>query len=230
MNSGFELSVIIPTYNEETNITKRLSEIISPEIEIIVVDGGSTDQTIEKVKVFSANHPHIKCIQTAKGRAIQMNSGAKLAIGKTLVFLHADTVLPLNSIHILKKNIQEGVIAGAFLHKLAGDHFFLRYLEWYGKFKSKYLKIPFGDQVIFLLKSYFIEIGGFREDYPIFEDIELVLKIRKNTKFKILDGYVFTSARRYEKEGYLKRGAKNILLQASYFIGIHPKNFVKWYL
>ncbi len=220
-------SIIIPTFNEEKNIADRLSELRDiQDIEVIVCDGGSQDRTVEIAGQYS---PDVRVVISEKGRALQMNTGARTANGKMLVFLHADTFLPQGSIRTLLSEMNDGVAAGAFLHAMKEPGLASRYLTFYGRIKSIYLRRPFGDQAIFMERKYFFDVGGYREDYTIFEDVDLIARIRRRPHFKILRAPVFTSMRRYDVDGYWTRAITNIVLQFLFALGVHPNKLSRWY-
>ncbi|MGA7937788.1 MAG: TIGR04283 family arsenosugar biosynthesis glycosyltransferase, partial [Kovacikia sp.] len=184
------ISIVIPTLNEAENLPKTLASAQrATQVQVIVVDGGSQDSTIEVAKA--------RCSQvfvSSSGRAHQMNTGAKAACGDILLFLHGDTLLPAGFDRLIRRTLaQPGVIAGAFELKIEGIGWGLRLVEWGVKGRSHLLQMPYGDQAIFLKASTFQEVGGF-PDLPIMEDFELVHRLRQRGKIAIAPAAVLTSS------------------------------------
>ena len=169
------ISVIIPTWNEESNISVLLEELVgTPNVETIVVDGNSSDRTRE----IAASH-NVKVIRSPRCRAIQMNTGAKKAQGDILLFLHADTRLPSNWALMVRDALAEpGTAAGSFEFAIDDKMKKLRIIERLTNFRSRKFQLPYGDQAIFLKADLFRRIGGYN-DLPIMEDFELIRRLRK---------------------------------------------------
>lgn len=206
------LSIIIPVLNEAKIIDKlltHLSENISTnnDIEVILVDGGSTDATVEIIeKMASRKTPKlsdgpfkIQLIASEKGRAKQMNNGAKLASGQILYFLHADSFPPKNFDDYIVSEIEKGNPAGCFRMKFDSKHWWLQLAGWLTKFKWQGCRG--GDQSQFISKEVFEEIGGFNESYVIYEDNVLISELYKRKKFVVIPHSLNTSARRYKEHG-----------------------------
>jgi len=159
------ISVIIPTWNEESNISVLLEELVgTPNVETIVVDGNSSDRTRE----IAASH-NIKVMSSPRCRAIQMNTGAKNAQGDILLFLHADTRLPANwALMVRNALVEPGTAAGSFEFAIDDKMKKLRIIERLTNFRSRKFQLPYGDQAIFLKADLFRRIGGYN-DLPIME-------------------------------------------------------------
>lgn len=226
-----KISIIIPVLNEAATIEETLNNIsTTPDIEVIIVDGGSQDKTVEITKLFSelAAVP-IQIIATNAGRAHQMNAGAAIAKGDVLLFLHADTCLPSDFDILLLKTLQDATtIAGAFQLKINAQLPGLRLVEKLVNMRSHIFSMPYGDQAIFMKASIFDEIGGF-PNLPIMEDFELVLNIKKRGRIAIISAPVITSGRRWQKLGVVKTTILNQLIIAGYYLGIPPQLLSKWY-
>lgn len=205
-----KVSVIIPTYNEEKTIHSALENLFTKQApeEVIVIDGGSTDNTRALAKEWAM------VLQTEKGRAHQMNQGAKAATGDVFLFLHSDTKLPDNGLNLIRDEIQKGVKAGRFRMKFDGRQWLLRFYESYTRFQF----FSYGDQGFFVRRDLFEELGGFREDVP-FEDIDFYKRLRQSTKPTIIKRPVITSARRFGGIGYLKQKFINLFLVGLYYVG-----------
>ena len=219
------VSIIIPVLNEVGTIAKIISTAqTGKNVEIIIVDGGSNDGTIEVVKSLD-----VKLIYSLPGRSVQMNFGAKLATGNILLFLHGDTFLPLNFDELLREIIAKpNIIAGAFELGIRGRKRSLRIVEIMVNWRSRYLQMPYGDQGIFLSAKVFEEVGGFPE-IPIMEDFELIRKLKKRGQIAISSKPVLTSGRRWQQLGIFKTTLINQLVIIAYFLGVSPKRLGEWY-
>ncbi len=220
-----QISVIIPAFNEADNIAETLSSIgHRNNIEVIVVDGGSHDDTVFISKTLGA-----KIIKGLIPRSRQMNQGADEASGDILLFLHADTRLPENfDRYILGALKKPGISGGAFELCIDSPVPALRLIERIANWRSRYLKTPYGDQAIFVLSRTFHQIGGFPE-LPIMEDFEMIRRLRKKGEVVTLPEPVITSPRRWLSYGILKTTLINQLIVVSYFMGISPVILARLY-
>ena len=220
----YTISIIIPVLNEAKIIQATLARLTYPEVEVIVVDGGSQDDTVaiatQTAKVITV---------IGRGRAEQMNAGAKIAQSDILLFLHADTQLPTNFIELVTQTLkQPNTIAGAFELKIDGAERSLRWIEQLVKMRSRFFSLPYGDQAIFIYKQAFIEVGGFA-NLPIMEDFEFIKRVKKQGKIAIAPGAVTTSSRRWDKLGVWQTTLINQLIIAGYYLGISPTKLGKFY-
>jgi|JI71714B2RNA_FD_contig_71_1692232_length_963_multi_16_in_0_out_0_1 rSAM/selenodomain-associated transferase 2 len=220
-----KISIIIPVLNEAAILAQTIAALPSAKsIEIIVVDGGSQDNTPEIAKTLG-----VKIIKTEPGRATQMNAGALFATGEILLFLHSDTILPPNfGQWVLQSLSQPQTIAGAFQLKIDGLGVGLRVVEKLANARSRILGMPYGDQGIFLKRSTFEKIGGY-PPLPIMEDFELMRQLKKMGPIDIVPVSVITSARRWQKLGVIKTSLINQLIIGAYFLGIPPHQIATWY-
>ncbi len=221
-----KLSIIIPVFNEQAIVEKYLSKLQpQPDIEIIIVDGQSTDQTV----ALCQNFPVKVLISPQKGRGNQVNYGASIAKGEILCFLHLDSQLPPNYLSIIEKLLSlPKAIAGAFALGIDAPGWAFRIVERLVNWRSRFCSLPYGDQALFLKASTFREIGGFT-DLPIMEDYELVQRLKKRGKIQIASAAVLTSSRRWQKLGILKTTLINQMIILGYYLKINPHTLACWY-
>lgn len=219
------ISVIIPTLNEAANLPSTLTPVQrAANVEVVVADGGSQDET-----VAIAQAAQVQVVASAPGRAHQMNQGAAVAQGDILLFLHADTLLPLGFDQWVRATLQQPqVVAGAFELAIQGTGLGLRCIESGVKLRSHLWQLPYGDQALFLKASRFHELGGFPE-LPIMEDFELVRQLRRQGRIAIAPAAVLTSGRRWQTLGIGRTTVINQLMIAGYLLGINPATLARWY-
>jgi len=220
-----DISIIIPTRNEADSIGKLLSELLEVSgIELLVVDGDSTDNTVDVAKSLGA-----EVLSTSPGRAQQMNAGGEAAHGDVLLFLYSDTRLaPGFAGRVRDALIQPAVSAGAFQFSINGRGFGLRIIEWLVNFRSRIFQMPYGDQGIFVTTDMFYSIGGFPLQ-PIMEDFELMRRLKKKGRIEIISPAATTSARRWKRLGILKTTLINQAIIIGYLFGVSPEKLAGWY-
>ena len=209
-----KLSIIIPTYNEESCIEKTLEDLYehhNPD-EVILVDGGSEDRTL----LCAREYPEVEIYSSEKGRAKQMNLGAKKATGDGLLFLHADTELPMRALDLIKETLEGQIKAGRFRMRFDDRSFSLRMFETYTHLPC----FSYGDQCFFMKREVFEELGGYRPDVP-FEDVDFYKRLSQLTKPIILKEKVTTSARRFTKVGRMRQKFINLFLIGLYYAGFN---------
>ncbi len=222
------ISVIIPVLNEENSIAKLLEyllEIQNPKFtkEIIVVDGGSTDATLEVLKTY----PRIKVIHSQKGRAIQMNAGAKFSTSDILYFLHCDTFPPKDFDSEINTKVQNRNHSGCFKMKFDSNHIVLKVSQWFTQFNHKSCRG--GDQSLFVERNLFEKLNGFNENLTIYEDNEFISRLYKNSIFTIIQKTVVTSARKYHKNGVCKLQFHFLVIHLLNFMGYSNSSLQKYY-
>ncbi len=195
-----KFSIIIPTLNEVDAIHRLLLHLkmtISKTIpyEIIVADGGSTDGTQKQVQSLD----DVLLITAEKGRAKQMNVGAKAANGEILYFLHCDSLPPINFDLMILEQIHKGNHAGCFRMKFDYVHPVLLISQWFTRIN--HISCRGGDQSLFVTRVLFDEIGGYDESYCIYEDNEIIKRLYQKKQFVVIPKYLLTSARRYLENG-----------------------------
>ncbi|MFZ1518691.1 MAG: TIGR04282 family arsenosugar biosynthesis glycosyltransferase [Ignavibacteriaceae bacterium] len=220
----YKYSIIIPTLNEFYFLNKNLEHIKSLgfDAEIIVSDGGSTDGTIE-----ICNRNNLKLVKSISGRGAQLNAGASVATGDILIFLHADTFLPKNTVKLLKDFFSDNKkIICRFKLGFDYNHKFLDLYTKYSTYDTQFTR--FGDSAIIIRKSFFEELNGF-DSRETFEDVDFFNRASRSTKIFVLDSIVNSSARRFIKDGIIKRQLFNILLFIGYIFNAKEKTLSKMY-
>ena len=218
-----KISVIIPTLNEESHIEKTLQSVIKQEgnYEFYVVDGGSTDNTVAIAKRYAC------VISSKRGRAIQMNAGAKLCKGDILLFLHADTLLPDNAFREIRKRMKDDtVVGGSFYIEFDADNFILRGISFISRFDFRIFH--FGDQGIFVRRDVFQALRGYKE-IPIMEDYDFYKRLAGQGKVVLLRMPVISSARRFVKKGVVRQLLINKLVVLSYWAGVDIQTIKRFY-
>ncbi|MEH2055221.1 MAG: TIGR04283 family arsenosugar biosynthesis glycosyltransferase [Nostoc sp.] len=220
-----KISIIIPAINEAGNIKEAIATTQgSINIEVIVVDSGSSDHT-----VAIAQSLNVKVISSSPGRAVQMNAGAVAASGDILLFLHADTRLPTGFDDMIRTALQQpGTVAGAFNLRIDASLLSLRWVEWGVKMRSHFYQIPYGDQAIFVTKEVFEQIGSFPQ-LPIMEDFEFIRRLKRLGRIVIIPTPVVTSARRWLQKGVFKTTLLNQIVIIAYLLGVSPERIRSWY-
>ncbi len=220
-----QLSIIIPALNEEEYLPATLARLGREDfIEIIVVDGGSSDRTREIAAEAGA-----RVLTSLPGRARQMNAGADAAQAPLLLFLHSDTLVPPGFVTpLLRCSVRPDFLAASFCLAINEAGFGFRLLEQFIHFRAKVLQLPYGDQTLCLRKDIFQYMGGF-PDQEFMEDFEFARRLRRRGRIRILKEKALTSARRWQKGGLFRTTLRNQLAIAGYLLGISAKRLRTWY-
>lgn len=226
-SSSPQISIIIPVLNEEENLKKLIPFLRNRAreadlLEIIVVDGGSSDSTSELALSLGA-----KVIPSPKGRALQMNAGAREARGRILYFLHADSFPPEHFDELIKQAFEKGSHAGCFRLKFDSQSLFLRFFAWFSRFNFQICRG--GDQSLFISRSLFDSLGGFNEAYRVYEDNEFVGRIYRKANFRVLPFDLLTSARKYRLNGRFRLQYHFACIHYLYFRGRGPEVLYAYY-
>jgi rSAM/selenodomain-associated transferase 2 len=221
------LSIIVPTLNEAEEIVRTLQPLQTLRTwghEVIVVDGGSIDATVDAARSLAD-----QVIEAARGRARQMNAGAAITTGDVLLFLHADTCLSSSADRCIKKALRGTVRQwGRFDVRLSGRHPLLRMVERAMNLRSRLTGISTGDQAIFVRRDAFEQVGGFA-DIPLMEDIALSQALRRLSRPACIKKKVVTSSRRWERHGIIRTIIKMWLLRLRFFLGADPVHLARHY-
>lgn len=233
----YKLSIIIPVVNEATHIKNLLNHLITNSseenvIEIIVVDGGSEDATkqivIDGFSKSKNTQTSIRLVTSEKGRAKQMNVGAKIAKGDILYFLHADSFPPKNFDLYIISEVKKGNNAGCFRMKFNSNHWWLTLAGWLTALPFKASRG--GDQSQFITRKLFNNIKGYDERFSIYEDNDLIAKLYARNEFTVIPKWLTTSARCYEKHGVWKTQFYFWSIHLKSKLGATPKELNAYYI
>ncbi len=222
-----QLSIIIPVLDEAPGITEALTALAplrARGAEVIVVDGGSSDATIEIARPLAD-----RVIAAPRGRAAQMNAGAAAARGDVLMFLHADTRLPLDADRLVYDGLRtSGRAWGRFDVAIEGAHFLLPVIAAFMNMRSRLSGIATGDQALFVRREIFTAVGGFPE-IALMEDLALSKRLKRVSQPLNLRARVATSGRRWEKNGVIRTVMLMWRLRLAYFLGTDPAELARRY-
>ncbi len=211
------LSIIVPMLNEATGIAEALRALRDLDAELVAVDGGSSDKTVDCAT------PHVDLLlEAARGRARQMNAGAAAAHGDILLFLHADTILPPAADKIIKQSLANGALWGRFDVEISGNSAWFPVIATMMNWRSRLTDIATGDQAIFVKRSAFEQIGCF-PDQPLMEDIVLSQRLKQLGRPVCLRQKVVTAGRRWEKHGIMRTILTMWRLRLRFFCGADPQ-------
>jgi rSAM/selenodomain-associated transferase 2 len=222
------LSVIIPSYNEEASIARTIDSLLlnanRQSIEIILVDGGSTDNTIAIANSLGIAKV---VLSPQKGRAAQMNYGASLAKGDVFYFVHADVKVHPNYYEHISNAIAMGIDFGCYRYQFDSPKKMLRFNAYMTKYNSVWA--GGGDQTLFIKKEVFDALNGFKADYIIMEDFDLVKRAKKQFRFSILAYSILVSARKYDNNSWLRVQLANSIIVVAWKLGASQQWMKKRY-
>ncbi len=223
--SPLSISVIIPALNEETALAATLDALarLRTPVEILVVDGGSGDGTLALARAHGA-----RTLTAARGRGLQQHAGAREARGEVLWFLHADTLVPLDAGERIAEALHDpAVVGGNFRLRFDGRRWAARFLTClYPVFG--WMGLVYGDSAIFVRRRDYEQVGGFKP-YPLFEDLDLVRRLRRRGRLVRVPATVLTSSRRFEKRSFALTFARWVWLQLLYWLGASPDWLIRHY-
>ena len=221
-----KISVIIPTFNEEDSIAKLVKHLIKQGgeavLEILVIDGGSSDKTIERARNAGAK----TFFSEKKGRAYQMNFGADKAIGGIIYFVHADSWPPESYAKDILSAISEGFEFGCYRFRFKSNRLMLRFNSYCTRFDR--LICRGGDQTLYVTKELFRKVGGYKK-WMIMEEYDFIIRVRKQASFKIIPKDVLVSARKYEKNSYFRVNLANFVVFMMFYMGCSQNRMLSTY-
>ncbi len=217
--------MVIPAVDEAEALPATLAAARRPDVEILVVDGGSGDATAHVAARAGA-----RVVSSARGRGCQLAAGAAQARAPVLLFVHADTRLPDGYVEAIEAALAApGRSVGAFRLRVDGAGFALRWIEWWVAQRCRWLSLPYGDQALFVRTSTYRELGGFR-DLAALEDIEFVRRARRHGRVHVLDHPVLTSARAWRRHGVLRMTLVNAACAVAFSVGVPVDAVARWRL
>ncbi|KAA5547863.1 TIGR04283 family arsenosugar biosynthesis glycosyltransferase [Adhaeribacter rhizoryzae] len=222
-----QISIIIPTYNEAEHISCLVTHLWANArqsvADIIVVDGGSTDNTLAYAQAAGAQ----AILAPTKGRAVQMNLGATLAQGEILYFVHADAFPPATYVQDIAEALQEGFPIGCYRFRFKSDKLLLKINSYCTRFDR--IMCRGGDQTLFVTRRVYDEFNGYKPDFVIMEEYDFIIRVRKKYPFKIIPKDVLVSARKYDYNGYFRVNLANLTVFLMFFAGFSQAQLLNTY-
>lgn len=218
------VSVVIPTLNEESRIGASVaSAFAAGASEVIVSDGGSSDATLDHARNAGA-----RTITSERVRARQLDTGARAATGETLLFLHADTLLPAGACEAAEEALNRGALFGGFRISFVEKGLRLAWTAWAINARTRFTRSPWGDQAQFIRRDTFLRVGGYGTA-PIMEDYDLARRMKRAGDIAILPLAVRTSGRRFLRKGLVRTSLINWLIVSAWHLGVSPERLARWY-
>ena len=218
------ITLIVPVLADTAAVEQLLAHISpDPRLEVIVVDGAA-DSRLDEVTLERAD---VRLLRSRRGRAVQMNAGAEAARGDWLLFLHADSRMPVGWLDAFE-GATRGAAGGWFRFTLDHPAWQARVIERGVRWRVRWLGLPYGDQGLFARRDVFASLGGYR-DLPLMEDVDFVRRLAAGARLVEVPAAIATSARRWERDGWFRRSVRNTALVLLYFAGVAPSRLAAWY-
>lgn len=221
------ISIIIPTYNEAQHIKQTVMKLRQhgglSVVEIMVVDGGSQDNTLAEAKAAGA----IVLTSPQKGRAAQMNFGAKHAKGEILYFVHADVSVPASYVTDIQESLTSGHELGCYQYQFDSPKFMLKINAYFTRFS--FLFCRGGDQTLYITRGLFDQLGGFEERFVIMEDYDILIRATRLARLKIIPKNAIVSARKYENNAWLRVQLANLTAMLLFNFKANPQRIARTY-
>jgi rSAM/selenodomain-associated transferase 2 len=217
------ISIIVPIRDEPAELGEVLSRWWSPgQAEMLVVDdtGSPAAEVLRRAGA--------RVIERAGSRGARLGHAAGLARGDILFFLHADSRPPDDALELVRRSLSGRTCAGAFSLEYAEADRTMRCIAWSANLRSRWLRLPFGDQGLFCTRAAYESAGGFR-DLPVCDDLDLVRRLKRTGRFEILPERVVTSARHYRRRGVARQTLRVWRVLAGYYLGVDPTRLARWY-
>lgn len=216
--------MIVPVRGEAPIVAERFRRFArDPDVELVVADGGGDPATTEAFRRMGA-----RVLPGCGTRGARLASAAREARGDHLLFLHSDSEPPEGALEAVRRCLAAGASGGAFSLAYAERGAGLRWIAAWANLRSRWLRLPFGDQGIFCRRDAYERSGGFR-DLPICDDLDFVRRLRRTGPLVLLPEKTVTSARRYRERGALAQVLVNWRVQIGYFAGVAPETLERWY-
>lgn len=221
------VSIIVPVLHDTDALARLIPTLEpNPDIEIIVVNGDASDS---RLGALADDRPDVRWLSSRPGRGRQMNVGSVSARGRWLLFLHADTrLIPLWHDELRRVDADPSVVGGSFRFQLDSGAYQARLIERGVACRVRWFDLAYGDQALFVRRDAFHALGGYRE-WPLMEDVDLIRRLRQVGRLHHSPLAAITSARRWERDGWWRRSAKNLALQLLFLVGVSPAWLVRWY-
>lgn len=213
----------MPTLNEEGTLGRMLPAALALADEVVVSDGGSADATVAVAERLGA-----RVVTGPPGRGGQLNRGVAAATADLLLFLHADTVLPEGAARAVREAVAGGAWGGGFFLRFDADRPLQRLGGRLINLRTRFTRLPLGDQAQFATREAFERLGGFAE-WPILEDLDFALKLRRTKRLALIETPVTTAARRFLEQGTARTVATNWLIWILFFLGVSPHRLGRLY-
>jgi rSAM/selenodomain-associated transferase 2 len=222
------VTIVIPVLDDTAALTSLLFTLpVDPSVQVVVVDGGEAHEPAWNA--LRECHPAVEWMRSARGRGVQMNIGAKRARGRWLVFLHADTRLGAGWLDLLRRlDDHPSIVGGSFRFSLDSTVRWARWIEHGVRLRVRWFDLAYGDQALFARRDVFEELRGYR-DLPLMEDVDFIRRLRRRGRLEHADVPALTSARRWERDGWVRRTVENTALILLFLAGWPPARLARRY-